>query len=640
MPVAAWRLTIAVGVALCLLLSSMDAARSQDVEAPAPDVSAPVEAIETAFQAVVTAASTGDWQAADAAFNGALDAMDVHVPAIVDALGEPAVSVFSRLDQLIGPLVAALDGEDLPRVRATVALIRQELNALSPAASGPSPSTAETQAVLRWQDAVRQVVALGEQGAWRDMRNVAMALTDTVNREGADVVAATGPDAQVSVDTARVFAMRLIAAAQNQSPAAARAAADTVNGALEEILVALGALPPQAVSTDEQVRMRFRAHHVTGDPGDVVAVPFGVEAVPRIGLGSFDLELGWSPKALRLVDSSWTTSPGTSFRDDAAGKVRLSLPPAPTGPSGDVDLLQLRFEVLADRPLAEDYLPAGETAAVERAVAEARRLVREGDVPNAATELEQAYLSFVGGEGQAGSLHDRLARYGLADPLAASLLLALDVASRPAEADVILLALSELDSRASGTWEAYLQSMGGDRGVPISVDVLAVTDTTGDALETLDPEPGLVLRAEALLPAPTATRDVSPVAEGTFRPSAAAGDATAANRTGTPDRRLVETSTSDGGGDAVAMVTGVAVDPDGSDGGPTMADSDDAAQGGGTFPVAFVVAMLVAVGAGLIVVVMGGDDEPEAVADAETETETADGAEADAEDDLADGTEA
>lgn len=577
------RVWLAAALSIGVLLMLQGESRAQDeVPAPVPDVAAPLSAVSAAFQAVVDSASVSDWQAADAAFNGALDAMDLYGPQVVDALGDPARGTFLRVDELIVPLVAALDAEDVPRVRTAVALIRHELEVLLPTGSGIAPATAETQTVLGWQDTLRLISALAEQQAWRDMRNAAMSLTDSIQREGARIVATAGPESLRSVDTARVFALRLIAAAQNQAPSSARASAAQLNQAIDELLLALGALPAQAPVSPKDVRMRFRAHHTAGDPGDVVDVGVVAEDVPRIGLGSFDLEMGWSPDALRLVDTSWTMAPGSAHRDDAAGQVRLSLPPAPTGPSGDVDLLRLRFEVLPDPPRAADYLPAEETDGLMRTVSDARRLVREGDIPNAALTLERAYLSFVSGADQAGSLYDRLSRYDLAAPVAASLMLALDVTSRPlvdtsqpAEADVILLALSELEVRATGTWEAYLQALGGSDGVPISMDVMAVTDTTGAPLDTLDPAPGLVLRSEALAPSASAT---PPAVD---RPVTSA-EAAAVIETPALDASLGDEANAGAGTD----------------------DSSDDQQ----FPLALVVAMLVAVGAGLVVLVMSGGD--------------------------------
>lgn len=582
------RVWFVAALSLSVLLMVRGESLAQDeVPAPVPDVAAPLAAVSAAFQAIVDSASTGDWQAADAAFNGALDAMDLYGPQVVDALGDPARGAFARVDGLIVPLVAALDAEDVPRARTTVALIRHELEVLLPTGSGIAPATAETQTVLAWQDTLRQIAALAEQQAWRDMRNASMSLTDSIQREGARIVAAAGPESLRSVDTARVFALRLIAAAQNQAPSSARASGAQLSQAIDELLMALGALPAQVPVSPEDVRMRFRVHHTAGDPGDVVDVGVVAEAVPRIGLGSFDLELGWSPEALRLVDTSWTMSPGSARRDDAAGQVRLTLPPAPTGPSGDVELLRLRFEVLPQPPRAADYLPADETDGLMRTVSDARRLVREGDVPNAAIELERAYLSYVNGADQAGSLYDRLSRYDLAAPLAASVMLALDVTSRPlvdtsqpAEADVILLSLSELEGRATGTWEAYLQSLGGSDGVPISTEVLAVSDTTGAPLDTLDPVPGLVLRSEALVPSASATLPAveSPVTS---------ADGAAVIVTPALDASLGAGSNADVGTE----------------------DSNSDRQ----FPVALVVAMLVAVGAGLVVLVVSGGDGNEDV---------------------------
>jgi hypothetical protein len=485
-------LTAALLVVLAVPAWAQDAAPPPPT--PVPDVRGPATTIGDAFERVAVQGGQGAWQAADEMFNEALAAMDLHRSVVEAVLGDPARTAFGRIDILTGDLVAALDAEDAPRVRAMVSLIRAELAGIVPEVGGGDTSGARwVETVLGWRTVGSQVLALGAIGSWRDMRNAAGDLTAEIADRGPSVAEAGGPGAQAHVDVARVFSMRLRAAALDQSLADAQAAGDLFDRATAALLATLGAGTRPTATPVADVRMRFRAFRVEAQVGQRIVMPVVADDIPQIALGGFDLLARWSPKALRLVDVTWDVAPGTVQRDDVAGTVALTLPQAPTGPSGSAILARLQFDVRGGTFDPRDYLPRAEIEALETAVRDARTLVRQGDIPKAGRILAGAYTSLDRGRDDVTSLYGVLAKAGLAEALARALLTAVDATSQPVETDAILVTLAGLDARMAATWSTYLVDLAGEDAIPVSLVVRSAADTTGAPLPSLDPIAGQVV---------------------------------------------------------------------------------------------------------------------------------------------------
>ena len=551
--------------------------------APAMDTRAAVAAIVEPVERVALQAQQGDWQAADAAFNAILDTLDAHRPALESALGDSARLSFARCDALLVDLASALDAEDLARVRAVVALVVSELLSMEPGAVGAA-GTDGTLLALEWHARVEAILALAEASAWRDMRNEAMALTDDIARRGPAVALAAGGEASRHVNVARVFAMRLRSAALSQSRSEARDAAAFLTEALDALLQPQGDAPRPRDSAARR-GVGARAFQVDALPGEVVIVPITLEGVPQIGLGSVRLLAGWSPGALRLVDVAWDAVEGSVVRYDAAGRVEMDVPPAPIGPSGDVVLGRLVFEVLGGRVDPRDYLPSEELAAIEAGAADARVLTTQGDTPRASDALARAYAVLMKGRDRNGSLYEALHRAGLAAPLAETLLSTLDLVTQPADTDRVFLALRELDERLAATLSAHLAALGGAQGVPVQVDATSMTDTAGTELPIADSVPGLVRLPAGMLDVASSRGGVAEVGRWPGAPAATAVGGTAPARptpAGAPEplEPRAEGPVADGGN----------------------ADRADRGAPAGGFPLPLVIALIVAACAGVLAV--------------------------------------
>lgn len=503
-------LLLALGLSLQPLLSQQSAAREatrgavhQD-DAPAPPPGPPVgervvalvQAFDAVSQAAGVASDDAGWQRADAAFNLALDALDVHQAPLVAQLGEPAAAVFAEVEARLAPLAGALDGNDVVGVRVIVAQMRDLLDNLAPVAGGGDVAPQQGAVLQDWQATRERAGLLLESGRWRDARNEAIALLDDIAGRGA-LVDRLSPTAALAVQDAELFALRMRAAAIDQAAADGAAAGRAFDRALQILLVESGAAPPPTPVPAATGPTRFRGYQVVGGPGEQIDVPIVAEAVPQIGLGAIDLTVAWSPAALQLLDVEWSLDAGEHQRDDGVGRVRLSLPQAPIGPAGDVIFASLRFEVLSGDFEARDLLPAGELATLDNAIADAVRFTRTADRPKAAALLGQAYYTFVEGRGEPGSLFEELARHGLSDAIATPLKAALAMASREEAAnDEVVIAVAQLRRRYVDALDAYGTALAAGGGMPIRLDVRSARDTTGAELSLLPAVAG-----EVLLPA-------------------------------------------------------------------------------------------------------------------------------------------
>jgi hypothetical protein len=465
---------------------------------PGDDTIIRVQAMAAAFGAIADRASEGAWQQADQAYNDAVAMLDAQRPPVEGALGEPATAAFGRVEALLPSLEAALSAEDTVAVRTVVGELQSVLGTLAPGVASAAVPQDATEVVLAWRAAVEEIEAHGAAGRWIDMRNAAIVLNDEMPGQFPIVARAGGAAAQPALDRARIFGMRIFAASLDQSPADSEMAIAFFRTALDDLLVAVGAMPAPTPVAGQTGETRFRIFQVNGRVGDVVVVPVIGEAIPKIGLGAYSLRAAWSPAALRLVDVAWEEGRGILRRDDAAGRVDFSLPQAPTGPTGDAVLAQLRFEVTGKPVAAADYLPSGEVQAIEAAIDGAMDKIRLGSVPQAATDLTRAYADFVGGRDHPGSLVASLAAHDLAAPLADRLLLAVDLTSQAAETDRIVVALGDLKTLLGTTADAYFERLAGEADIPIALEVLSASDTLGSPLATGDPVPGGIVLPEPL----------------------------------------------------------------------------------------------------------------------------------------------
>jgi hypothetical protein len=145
----------------------------------------------------------------------------------------------------------------------------------------------------------------------------------------------------------------------------------------------------------------------------------------------------------------------------------------------------------------------------------------------------------------------------------------------------MVVAMGELDDRMAATWSAHLAGLGGLDGIPLTVAASNMTDTSGDELPVGQTVPGLVVLPGGGLQVGTAPGEATPpfvtVAQPSLDPGAAASQTAAAGA------RAAATSTA---GAASAAATAQAA----------------GAAGAAPFPLALVVAGIVAVAAGLIAV--------------------------------------
>lgn len=585
--------SVVVAGALALPAAAAPAAQ------PGDDTAIRVQAMAAAFGVIADRAGEGAWQQADQAYNDAVTMLDTQRPPVEGALGAPATAAFGRVEALLPTLEAALSAEDTIAVRTVIGELQAALGALAPGVASAAVPQDATGVVLAWRAAVEQIEAHGAAGRWIDMRNAAIALNDEMPRQFPIVARAGGEAVQPALDRARIFGMRIFAASLDQSPADSATAIAFYRDALDDLLVALGALPGPTAVPARTGETRFRIFQVNGRVGDVVKVPVIGEAIPKIGLGAYSLRAVWSPAALRLVDVAWEEGRGIMQRDDAAGRVDLSLPQAPTGPTGPTGnavLAQLSFEVTGKPVAPGDYLPSGEIQAIETAIEGAMDKIRLGSVPQAATDLTRAYADYVGGRDRPGSLYASLAAHDLAEPLADRLLLAVDLTSQAAATDRIVVTLSDLRTLLGSTVNAYFERLAGEADIPIALEVLGASDTLGSPLATGDPVPGGIVLPEALGTASGGTAGAGATSGATGAAartrSASAGDptvpasiATAAGQATVPSG--VITGTFPAGNGTAATEAG------GGSGG-----ASGAASSSGGFPLPLVVALVLAFAVG------------------------------------------
>lgn len=469
------------------------------------------ERLSAAFQAVADRAAAGQWQQSDAAFNAALDELDLQRPAVESEVGDLARQVFDRLHVLLVDLDGALSTEDAVATAAVVGYIQAELARLAPDAGLAGPPKAPTETVLAWRQAAEAIVALLRAGQLRDMRNAAMDLVADIESRGPAVARAAGPGGQPSVNLARIFAMRLRGAALDGVQEDGLAASRHFENATNELLIGLGVLPAPSPTGPVAVRLELHSLDVEGAPGATVVLPLVAEEIPQVGLGSYHVRARWSPEVLRLINVEWDVGEGNLLRDDVLGVAELTLPAAPTGPSGTAILARLHYELAPGEVEARSYLPAAEWAVLEEAVAEADEAVRLGDMPRAARVLARAYVAFQDGRGKPGSLHSVLDLAGLAQQLGEKLLVAVDLTSQPAAADILAAAIAETKRALASTRDGYLASIAPEGGVPVTFEVLEMKDTAGRSLGVLRSDPALVRVTGFQSPAAAAPADLPDV---------------------------------------------------------------------------------------------------------------------------------
>lgn len=460
--------------------------RSQEAT---PDVASRVLAIHRALAAVSEAARAGGWQQADYAYNAVLGALDEHRSAIEVVRGAPAAAAFTAIDDFLLELDDALAAEDAVRVEAIIGFCQARLAELEPGLAVEGPPEEATTTVLRWRSAVDGIVQLAAAGAWRDARNAAIDFLADVRRRGGLVARTAGEGGELAVAEVRVFAQRLRYAALEQSLAAIQAAAEIEQGALERLLSGLGVAPgPTTQPTHPEGESRVRLVALPeGDAGRFSAMLL-LQGIPHPGLGHCRLRLRWSPSALRLIGVDWALGAGTTWRDDANGMVELELPPAPLGPTGDILLARLGFEVVGPMVDPRYYLPVDEVTELEGALADAQSAIRHGDSPEAGRRLAEAYRAFAQGRGRPASLYSRLAAVQRAEELALHWLATLEAVSEPAATDVVVASLGTTRQALHQAMSDYLASFAPKNTVPVMVDVVAATDTSGAPLALARPE--------------------------------------------------------------------------------------------------------------------------------------------------------
>jgi hypothetical protein len=510
--VAALLLAVATGL-MGLTAAAATPAMAQEVSeatAEPPTARGLAIAMASAFDQVGDRAAAGAWQEADAAYNQALDAIDAGRSTLEAELGPTAIEAFARVDFLLSDLDVALRAEDPTRVRAAVAEIKGELASLAPGLGGSTAGDAVA-IVVAWRDALVGMMALRDAGQWTAMRNAALDVHAEILARGPAVALATGPAGAAQVERLRIFNTRLFAASLEQSPEAAEVAAGYYRRAIDALLTALDVLPAATPTPTAGQGMRFRAFQVEGTLASLVNMPLVVEDAPSIGLGSFEVLARWSPSALRLTDIQWEIGQGSYRLDEAGGRAELRFPTAPTGPSGDIVIAQLRFEVLKAGFDPREFLPASDIEALESALAAAVEDFRVSNIPRAAARLMEAYDALESGRGQAESLYSTLDAAGLASALSDGLLELVDLSSLPSissEAevpiDLLVQLVAEVQANLDRSVAAYASTLASEGSLPVLIDAISATDTTGASIGLAPSIPGqIILPASAVLPAPT-----------------------------------------------------------------------------------------------------------------------------------------
>lgn len=526
-------------------------------EAQPPDGAARIFACGAALDRVTESAEVAEWQAADAAYNQAVDVMDAARADLEPSLGPAASAPFALAYARLGDLDVALRSEDAVRVRSLVAEIKLALASLG--AGGLGGVTTATAQVAAWQQALQEIAGHRDAGRWIAMRNGALALHDAMQAQGAGLAAATGAEGERSLAVVRVFAMRLFVAALDQDKAAGEVATAHASRALLRLLELLGAVRVTATPSASADLPRLRAYLASPGSDGVVTMPIKAENLPSGGLGSFRLEARWSPAQLQLVDLQWALGRGQTDRDDAAGILRLSLPQAPTGPSDPTVVATLVFALRSREFDPRDYLPQGSSEALRAHLEAARRALRLGDLAAVGRELTGSYLLLAPGAGaDAGaSIGDALAQAGQPDGLSPVVLGMVERVTEPSlrsEAqvvtDVLLEEIDRLEAAVDAALAAYGTALRGESGdsLPVLIRVLEMTDTSGAALS-----PVLGVNGQVLLDAavdPTATPRPTSRATGAAGPTGAAPSAAApAGPAGG--------SGASGGGTVVIVIAGV-----------------------------------------------------------------------------------
>ena len=525
---------VLLAAALLLGLLRVGASRAQD--APPVDASARVYACGAALDRVALAAEAAEWQAADGAFNQAVDTMDAARADLEPLLGEAAATAFGVAYLKLGDLDVALRSEDAARVRASVAEIKQALSALG---AGGLAAAAPAAQIGDWQRSLSESAGHRDAGRWIPMRNAALTLYDQVLSGGPAVERATGPEGLTSLAMVRVFAMRLFIAALDQDAQAGRLAEALAAAALDQLLRLMGAERVTATPAQQGDLPQLRAFLVSPDPAGNVSMPLKAEQLPPGGLGAFEAQLRYSPRLLRLLDVTWSLGRGQVDRDDAAGQVALSLAQAPTGPSEDLVVATLTFQLLGRDFQAEDYLPSGAVLAVRDAMAGSRKALRLGDLAGVGRAMTEAYLLLAptpaGRQTVPRSIGDAFAEAGLPDRLSSPMLAIIEQVTEPSlrsesvvQSDTLL---EQLDSVA-GTFEASLTAYGqalrgpAEASIPVLLHLSELRDTSGVLIQPARGVGGHVLLDEAT-PTP-AQPTVSPAGPATQARATAAAPATGA----------------------------------------------------------------------------------------------------------------
>jgi hypothetical protein len=461
-------------------------------EAPTPlPIETRVQVLVDVFEEVARRAEAGNWQSADAAYNDAVAALDALGPGLVLELGEPAVAAIAALETQLPDMVASLDAEDAAAVRASAALIRTALRPLAPRTipQGPPPSAAA--AVLSWRRDLAAALAAGAEGRWLDMRDQSTDLAAALQRGTQTVVSAGGPETALELQRALVFVRRVRAAALDRAIEEGLAAGALAESALGSTLRLLTETETTEETATPIAGASFAPMDTEAVPGGIVVVPIVAEDLPDVMLGSFVLRVSWSSGALRLRDVEWATGQGAVDSASGTGSVILTLPHAPTGPSGTAPIAFLEFEVLGADVSARDYLPEGH-ADMEARVAAAREMFARADLPIAGREVMAAYFDFVAGADESGSLWHELDRRGLREGLESALLELLDALTLPAEPDVILERFEHFESLSSATAAGFAAPLADSGEVPVVVNVVEARDTRGELIPIAPGAPGTV----------------------------------------------------------------------------------------------------------------------------------------------------
>ena len=458
---------------------------AQDSPEPTPEGGVPievrVEAIRGTISALASNADAAAWQAADDSFNSILDAIDLHRDSILIMRPGAAPQVFEEIDLLLVELDGALSAEDPVRVRAVHGLIDSKLARLTPIAPSNASASSGAGAVLDWRATLGRIEALALASRWRDMRNESIDLIDDIERRSDLVRSALGETAELDLERARVFALRLRAAALDQSGAEARRANEYFDQAITALLRGLGLVAAEAPPPPNRFLARFRGFEVESSIGQTVVVPIKAEGVPQIGLGAFAIRVLWSPTALRYVEVRPEASTRGLRSEHGPGQVDISLPQAPQGPTDDAVVASLVFEVVGDEVRARDYLPQVVVDGVENAVAEAHTRVKLGDLPKAASEISSAYDNFVGGRDVQGSVHTEFEADGSSEAIERRLLIALELLSRPepASSDEVVVALALVQSEFGQAVDRHLERHTIDKAIPIIIETIEAFDASG-----------------------------------------------------------------------------------------------------------------------------------------------------------------